>query len=100
MRSSLAVVAVAFVLALPVRVLAQGGQPYTTFTSFDQLLGARDARYRPVTRVSDPGSREHPAYTGFFFYQVDQFDVSGRYLLGFKVYCPSRDVRAAGQIGI
>jgi len=70
-------------LALPVR--GQDKLPYTTHTSFDQLIKARDARYVPLTRVSDPGTREHPAYTGFFFYQVLQFDGTGRYLLGQKL---------------
>jgi hypothetical protein len=93
--------AVAFLVTLTGRVLAQDQRSYTTFTRFDQLLGARDARYRSLTRVSDAGSREHPAYTGFFFYQVDQFDVSGRYLLGLRVYCPSRGVRPddRGDVG-
>ena len=93
--------------------LAQGGSqdeergeqqdnlPYTTYTGFDQLLKARDARYVPLTRVSDPGTREHPVYTGFFFYQVLQFDTTGRYLLGLRVYFQGRDVKAddRGDVG-
>jgi hypothetical protein len=64
-------------------------------------MGARDVRYPPITRVSDPGPAEKRAYTGFFFYQVEQFDLTGRYLLGLKVYCQSRDVRAddRGDVG-
>src|SRR5262249_40856304 len=80
-------------LAWVLVVHAQDTLPYTTYSSFAQLLGARDARHPAITRVSDPGTREHPAYTGFFFYQVHQFDVAGRYLLGLRVYFQSRDVR-------
>ena len=53
---------------------AQDNLPYTTYSSVDQLLKGRDARYAPLTRVSDPGDAAHRAYTGFFFYQVLQFD--------------------------
>jgi hypothetical protein len=75
--------------------------PYTTFKSFEEVLAGRDARYRAVTRVSDPGTKEDRAYTGFFFYQVLQFDPSGRYLLGLRVYFQSRDVKARdrGDVG-
>ncbi len=97
----LPIVVVAFLMALAWPVHAQDNLPYTTYTSFDKLLGARDARYSAITRVSDPGPEEKRAYTGFFFYQVLQFDVSGRYLLGLRVYCQSRDVRAddRGDVG-
>src|SRR5262245_17098034 len=67
---------------------------YTTYTNFDQVLKVRDARYVDVTRVSDPGTREHPVYTGFFFYQVLQFDATGRYAAAMKVYFENREVRA------
>lgn len=75
--------------------------PYTTYTNFAQVLEGRTARYVTLTRVSDPGTREHPIYTGFFFYQVLQFDATGRYLLGMRVYFENRDVRAddRGDIG-
>jgi hypothetical protein len=88
-------------VALAWSVPAADDLPYTTYTRFDQLLGARDSRYLTLTRVSDPGSREHPAYTGFFFYQVHQFDVTGRYVLGLRVYCQGRDVRPddRGDVG-
>jgi hypothetical protein len=46
-----------------------------------------------MTRVSDPGTREHPIYTGFFFYQCLQFDTTGLYLLGMKVYFEKRHIR-------
>ncbi len=42
---------------------------YTTCTNFSQVMQASDARYPAIIRVSDPGARGHPVYTGFFFYQ-------------------------------
>lgn len=88
-------------LALASSVYSQENLPYTTCTNFDQVLETRTARYPAMTRVSDPGPAEHRAYTGFFFYQVLQFDTTGRYLLGLRVYFPSRDVKAddRGDIG-
>ena len=83
-------------------VAADDGLPYTTCTTFEQVLEGRDARYRALTRVSDPGTAQHRVQTGFFFYGVLQFDATGRYLLGMKVYCPSRDVKPTdqGDIGV
>src|SRR5438128_2059128 len=97
----LTMAAVAVLMALGWPVHAQQNLPYTTYTSFERLLGARDAQYRAISRVSDPGTAEKRAYTGFFFYQVQQFDVSGRYLLGLRVYFQSRDVRPddRGDVG-
>src|ERR1051325_9085551 len=74
---------------------------YTTYTNFEQVLAQRDAKYPPIVRVSDPGTKNHPIFTGFFFYQVLQFDTTGRYLLGLRVYFQSRDVKAddRGDVG-
>ena len=82
---------VIFLMALAWPVHAQDNLPYTTYTSFDQLLEGRDARYPSITRVSHPGTSEHPVYTGFFFYQCLQFDTTGCYLLGVRVYFENRD---------
>jgi hypothetical protein len=97
----LSIAALAIVLPLCCPLHAQQSLPYTTYTTFDRLMGAKDARYLPLTRVSDPGTSDHRAYTGFFFYQVEQFDVSNRYLLGLKVYFQSRQVAAddRGDVG-
>src|SRR4026207_1543612 len=86
-------------LALPVE--AQNDLPYTTYTSFNQLMEGRNARYPAITRVSDPALTGQRAYTGFFFYQCLQFDATGRYLLGMKVYIQNRVVQPAdrGDIG-
>ena len=98
---NLSTAAVVFLMALALPAQAEEELPYTTYTSFDKVMGARDARYPAITRVSDPGPPSKRAYTGFFFYQVLQFDSSGRYLLGLKVGFQSRDVRAddRGDVG-
>jgi hypothetical protein len=92
---------VIFLTVLAPAVHAQGDPPYTTYTSFSQILAGRDARYSAITRVSDPGTNGHRAYTGFFFYQCLQFDPTGRYLLGMKVYVQNHVVEPTdrGDIG-
>lgn len=87
-------------LALASPANAQSGLPYTTYTSFSQVLEGRDARYLPLTRVADPEVNGHPAYTGFFFYQVHQFDATGRYLLGMRVYFQNRKVEPTDRADI
>ena len=83
---------------------AQYGQsplPYTTYKSMAELLEGKNARYFPLTRLSDPGSKDQPAYTGYFFYQCLQFDATGRYVLGMKIYVQNRVVEPTdrGDIG-
>jgi hypothetical protein len=58
-------------------------------------------QYAPVIRVSDPGTKERPVYTGFWFYDGLQFDESGRYALAMKVDFHERDVTPddRGEIG-
>jgi len=79
---------------------AQQVLPYTTYTDFSQVLKGNDARYLTVRRISDPGPAEHRAYTGFFFYQCLQFDKTGRYLLGMKVYFQNRPVQPSDRADI
>jgi hypothetical protein len=79
---------------------AQDHLPYTTYTTFSQVLEGRNARYLPITRVSDPGTSEHRAYTGFFFYQCLQFDTTGLYLLGMRVYFQNRPVEPTDRADI
>jgi len=74
---------------------------YSTCATWDELVESKNLRYVPVVRVSDPGTRDRPAYTGFWFYDEQQFDVSGRYALGMRVYFQGRDVKPSdrGDIG-
>jgi hypothetical protein len=79
---------------------ARDDLPYVTCTSFEQVAAASpQAR---LVRVSDPGSGKEPVYTGFFFYQCLQFDRTGRYILGMRVYCQNRKVQPTdrGDIGV
>src|ERR1041385_1668084 len=82
-------------------LFAQAKLPYPTYTTFSQLLEGSGASHLPVTRVSEPGTAQKPIYTGFFFYQCLQFDTTGRYLLGMRVYIQNRLVQATdrGDIG-
>src|SRR5688500_12437552 len=91
-----------FLIASALAVQGQDRLPYTTYTSFSQILKDSAAQYPVINRVSDPGSSTHRAYTGFFFYQCLQFDGTGRYLLGMKVHFQNRVVEPAdrGEIGI
>lgn len=83
-------------------VHTQGELPYTTYASYNQLLEGCNARYAVITRVSDQEVNGHPAYTGFFFFQCLQFDATGRYLLGMRVYFQNRDVTPTdrAEIGV
>src|SRR5881628_918505 len=88
-------------MGLAPAVRAQNDLPYTIYTSFSEVLEGRNLRYPPITRVSDPGASGHQAYTGFFFYQCLQFDTTGRYLLGMRIYFQNRSVQPddRGDIG-
>jgi hypothetical protein len=84
---------------------AKGNQQpagYTTYSDFSQVIQAQDARYSALVRVSDPGTSDHPIYTGFFFYQCLQFDSTRRYLLAMQVDFEKRDIKPddRAQIGV
>ena len=76
-------------------------QEYSTCENWDELVAGDSFQYVQLTRVSDPGTKEQPAYTGFWFYDEQQFDITGRYVLGMKVYFQERDVVPSdrGDIG-
>ena len=76
-------------------------QDYSTCESWDELVAGEGFQYVTPVRVSDPGSNEQPAYTGFWFYDEQQFDETGRYALGMKVLFQDRDVELTdrGDIG-
>src|SRR5262245_47472634 len=90
------------ILLLFVLTSTQYGQtPLTTYQSMAELMEGKNARYLTLTRLSDPGTKERPAYTGFFFYQCLQFDPTGRYVLGMKIFVQNRVVEPTdrGEIG-
>jgi len=93
------VVLLAVVIAQPV-VSAYNNPPYTTYSSFSDLMAGEDGPYPKLVRVSVPGTRESPNYTGFFFYQCQQFDPADRYMLGMRVHCQNRDVRPTDRAEI
>ena len=93
------IVLLAVVIVQPV-VLAHNNPPYTTYSSFSDLMAGEDGPYPKLVRVSEPGTRESPNYTGFFFYQCQQFDPTDRYMLGMRVHCQNRDVRPTDRAEI
>lgn len=82
-------------------------QEYSTYLSFTEVIGAKDAKYPEVVRITDGGAKENPTYHGFFFYNcspldLSQFDPTGRYMLGMSVSIEGREVTSTdkGEIGI
>ena len=88
------------IIVLSIAVCA-AAQEYSTCGTWDELVAGENFRYAPVIRVSAPGTRERPAYTGFWFYDELQFDASGRFALGMKVAFHGRAVTPSdrGEIG-
>ena len=80
---------------------AKVAHEYSTCQSWQEVVAGEDLRDAPVLRVSDPGTKDRPAYTGFWFYDGLQFDESGRYALAMKVGFRGRDVTPSdrGEIG-
>lgn len=81
-------------------------QPYSVYNSFEELLNANDAKYFEPVRISPVGSKENPMYHGFFFYncshyELFQFDPSGRFMLGMRIFIEGRKVLPddKGEIG-
>jgi hypothetical protein len=75
---------------------------YSTCKTWQEVFEGKHFQYSEVRRVSDPGTKERPVYTGFWFYDGQQFDASGRYALAMKVDFQDRDVSPAdcGEIGV
>ncbi len=78
------------------------GQMYSTCKTWKEVAQGENLHYAAVKRVSDPGTTQHPLYTGFWFYDGLQFDESGRYALAMKVDFQDRDVKPSdrGEIGV
>lgn len=72
-------------------------QEYSTCASWDELIAGDIFQYVSVVRVSDPGLKERLSYTGFWFFDEQQFDITGRYALGMKVYFQERDMEPSDQ---
>src|SRR5205085_3969592 len=74
---------------------------YSTCKTWQEVVNREDLRYLPVVRVSTPGTKERPDYTGFWFFEGFQFDESDRYALAMKVHFQERDVTPSdrGEIG-
>lgn len=96
-RMILRIVTVIF-LYTPFSILAQD---YSTCNTWEELISKEGFLYAEVIRVSDPGTKEKPSYTGFWFYDEFQFDKNNRYMLGMTVHFQDRDVQPAdtGHIG-
>jgi hypothetical protein len=87
--------------ASPHASAVDAAQEYSTCKSWQEVVEGEKLRYAPVIRVSDPGAKDRPAYTGFWFYDGLQFNESGRYALAMKVDFHERDVMPSdrGEIG-
>src|SRR6476659_2872915 len=91
----------AILIGLGLFALPAISQEYSTCKVWREVAEGENFRYANVVRVSDPGTKERPAYTGFWFFDGLQFDESGRYALGMKVDFQNRDVTPldSGEIG-
>ncbi|MGE5406872.1 MAG: hypothetical protein ACM3NR_04085 [Methanosarcina sp.] len=63
------------------------GQGYSAYSSIDELIAAKDSKYADYKMIS-----KAPGYTGFWFFGVEQFDKTDRYVLAMKVGFKDRDV--------
>lgn len=98
--SDVVLMALSAVLILSADAGAQENPPYMTYGSFAELMVGENAEYPKLVRVSEPGTRENPNYTGFFFYQCLQFDPTDCYVLGVRVHCQNRDVKPTDRAEI
>jgi hypothetical protein len=53
-------------------------QEYSICRSWREVREGNDFRYATPLRISDPGTPDRPAYTGYWFYDGLQFDATGR----------------------
>jgi hypothetical protein len=86
-------------ISLVIAARAQA-QEYTTYRTWNEVVAGASARYAKVVRVSDPGTQARPAYTGFWFFGIDQFDATGRYALGMTVNFQNREVQPSDRAEI
>lgn len=79
---------------------------YSVFNNFDEMIEATDVNYLEPVRISPVGTKEKPLYHGFFYYnhtpsECLQFEPSGRYLLGMRIFIEGRKVQPfdRGEVG-
>ncbi|MCX8037214.1 MAG: hypothetical protein N3D11_09270 [Candidatus Sumerlaeia bacterium] len=85
---------------LPARVKCEEGLPYAVCKTFAEVMAAENPAPARLIRVSDPGTRASPNYTGFFFYQCQQFDPTDRYILAMRVHIQNREVQPTDRAEI
>src|SRR4051812_14358772 len=71
---------------------ASAPREYSICKTWQEVVEGENLHYAPVIRVSEPGTKEQPVYTGFWFFDCVQFDESGRYALAMKVDFQNREV--------
>ncbi len=88
-------------LVIYISTVAAMAQSYSTCATWEELVTRTDLKYAPIIRISDPGTREQPVYTGFWYFDVQQFDATGRYALAMQVHFQNREVTFSdiGEIG-
>lgn len=71
-------------------------QSYSVYESVDEMMKAENSYYAKISRISG-----NEGYTGFWFFGVNQFDKTGRYVLAMRVYFKDREVTKddAAEIG-
>ena len=62
-------------------------QSYSTYSSIDELIAAENSKYADFKMIS-----KTPGYTGFWFFGIEQFDKTDRYILAMKVNFKDREV--------
>jgi len=90
-----------WILITSILAASAGAQQYTTCSTWKDLVHGKGNPYAQIVRISDPGSKDRPVYTGFWYFDVQQFDATGRYALAMKVGFQNRQVQTAdiGEIG-
>jgi len=73
-------------------------QGYSVCNSFDEMLKRTDLKFFQSVRISPVGTKKKPMYHGFFYYnhtpsECLQFEPTGRYLLGMRVFFEGREVK-------
>ncbi len=86
------IIASFFITVILFSTCTQPEPEYSTCNTWEELINQDGFKYADVIRVSDPGTEQRPAYTGFWFYDEYQFDKSDRYMLGMKVFFQDRNV--------